>query len=334
MRKIQNLLVLAILSTTHLPGAPGNDAAAETAFAMRKLEKLTRTLDRFKDSEVATSEGYVHYDGYDTFSMGEHWYNRNIYESGTCNGSRPSHLQYLVVGGKRTLIGTGYVCVPQERARPKKEIFGTEVRWHTHGPAWCLLPNGSAEDYRDLADALPNELTSLDWRSICQREGGVPAVQDVKMLHTWNWIPAPNGTFAHENLAIPFLRVGLPTPGIEFLESEAGKAAVRTLKLAHGDTQWWYWRAFNVINASDSQRQKGWRILQQARSSGQAVQQRMAEVGELQGENAMALAKSGERIIGSMHDQLAAVLSADQIMALNDYIGSLHTHVQHEQDHH
>ena len=52
----------------------------------------------------------IHYDGRDTFMMGEHWVKRQILHSGQCELTRPSHLQSLVIDGKQTLIGVGYVC--------------------------------------------------------------------------------------------------------------------------------------------------------------------------------------------------------------------------------
>ena len=305
----------------------------ETDKAFEKLDKFTHELTRFRDSDVALSEGYVHYDGYDTFSMGEHWHKRDVYESATCNGLEPSHLQYLVINGKRTLIGIGYLCTTQIYSRTKNHMFDNSVVWHTHGPAWCLLPHGATEDYRDLADALPNKLTSLSWKSVCKKEGGNPVSQNVHMLHTWNWIPSPNGRFAHENFAIPFLRIGLPVPDISFLDSQLGKKTIKILKLAHGDTQWWIWRGFNVIAATNLQRKKGWEILQQARAKGQSIQENMVEIGNLRDKKFLTVVESGEVILANMRNQLAEVFTKDQIIILDNYLASTQTHEHHEHEH-
>ena len=321
---LQILLFLCLLILSD------NSICNDLNSAKIQLEKLTKELDRFKDSEVATKEGYIHYDGYDTFSMGEHWYKKDVYESYTCNGSQPTHLQYLNIEGKRTLIGTGYICIPETYESEKNEMFGKDIVWHTHGPAWCILPNGSTEDYRDLADALPNKLTSLDWQAVCRGEGGTPATQHVRMLHIWNWIPAPNGQFAHQNYAIPFLRVGLPTPDMKFLHSHLGKKTIHILKLAHGDTHWWYWRGFNVIAASNIQRQKGWSILQQARTQGQIIQGELVEIGDLQNNNFKELVNRSVDTINNMQMQLADVFTSDQIEVLNEYISSLQMYDHHE----
>jgi hypothetical protein len=86
-----------------------------------------------------------------------------------------------------------------------------------------------------LTDAIPNALTDVTWQQVCQRRSGYFVYQDVNMLHTWNWIPHPNGPFVHENPAIPFLRARLAVPTPEFLHSEDGRAVLETLRLAHGD---------------------------------------------------------------------------------------------------
>ena len=212
-------------------------------------------------------------------------------------------------------------------------MFDKSIVWHMHGPAWCLLPNGSTEDYRDLADSLPNKLTSLDWQAACRQEDGTPATQNIRMLHAWNWIPAPNGRFARENFSIPFIRVGLPVPDKKFLDSHQGEKTINILKLAHGDIHWWYWRGFKIINTSELQRQKGWSILQQARTSGQIIQGEMLEIGDLQSPKIKELVKRGEITIDNMHKQLADVFTNEQMKVLNKYIASIQTHEHHEHEH-
>ena len=312
-----------------------DDAMRDSEGAERVLQRTTAVLKRFRDVDVATAEGYVHYDGYDTFAMGEHWYNRDVYELDTCELSKPTHLQYLVIDSRRTLVGTGYVCLPNSRDALTTPLFGDSVVWHTHGPAWCSLPNGSAEDYRDLADALPNDLTDVTWQQVCQQEGGQPGYQDIDMLHTWNWIPHPNGAFQHENLAIPFLRAGLTVPTQEFLDSDDGRAVVETLRLAHGDVHWWYWRAFTVVNADPGQRRRGWRTLVEATRKGKDAVDAM-RVAEDDGNRGAYLnsGRDGEAAMLWLGHELDALFSLDQSGVFKDYLASLHRHDKHAgQDH-
>jgi len=158
--------VLWAASTPHEAAHAHGGSPAEEA-----LEHATEALDRFRDVAVAQAEGYAHYDGRDTFMMGEHWVNRQILRSGQCELTRPSHLQYLVLDGQRTLIGVGYVC-PGTPETPAPRLFGTDVPWHTHGPALCTQASGGPLDMQAWAEALPNALTPLTWQELCRQWGG------------------------------------------------------------------------------------------------------------------------------------------------------------------
>lgn len=175
-RRLPAITTLCALLATAVGGTePAHvDGVEDASSALQTLERTTASLERFRDIEAARTAGYVHYDGYDTFAMGEHWYNHDVYETDTCDVSKPSHLQYLLIEGRRTLIGAGYVCRSDSRAELVEPLFGEEVVWHSHGPAWCGLPNGSFEDYRNLADVLPNQLTDATWQQVCRQHGGQP----------------------------------------------------------------------------------------------------------------------------------------------------------------
>ena len=303
--------------------------------AQEALQQATAALDRFRDVKVAQAEGYVHYDGHDTFMMGEHWYNRDVVESGICEISKPSHLQYLMINGRRTLIGTGYICLPILRDEPSAPLFGDDIVWHTHGPALCRLPNKSVQDFRSLADALPNVLTDVTWQQVCQRRGGRPFHQDVNMLHTWNWIPHPIGPFVHENPAIPFLRAGLEVPTREFLHSEDGHAVLDTLRLAHGDVHWRYRRAFAVINASAEQRRKTSAIIIRASQKGEDTLDAM-RAAEARGDRTAYLegAHAGAQAMLELRREATALYSPEQRELLQAYLASLHIHDhRHKQAH-
>ncbi len=291
------------------------------------LDEATAALERFRDVKVARAEGYVHYDGHDTFMMGEHWSNRDIIQSGICDRSQPSHLQYMMINGRRTLIGTGYICLPESNDTAPVPLFGDGIVWHTHGPALCRLPNGSIQDFRSLADALPNALTDATWYQVCQERHGHPIFSDVSMLHTWNWIPHPKGPFVHENPAIPFLRVGLEVPTREFLDSEDGRAVLDTLRLAHGDVHWRYKRAFVVVNATAEQRRQTSALIFRAVRKGEEALYDM-RAAEKRGDRSGYLqsARSGAQVMVNMHRDIAGLYSPEQREVLQAYLGSLHMH--------
>ena len=288
MRRLINGLLLVCLV-----GMPTVSWAETSHHAMRHthssapaeeaLQHATEALARFRDVAVAQAEGYVHYDGHDTFMMGEHWVNRQSLRSGHCEFTRPATLQYLVIDGQRTLIGAGYICGTGTHDTPAPRLFGADVSWHTHGPAFCFRGQKRL-DVQAWAEALPNALTPLTWQELCQQWGGQPVQRGMSMLHTWNWIPHPQGAFVHENPAIPFLRVRLSVPSQEFLESADGQAALATLRLVHGEVMWRYRRAFPVVNATPAQRQQTEEIVADAvRQGTQALAQ--MRTGEAQHEH-------------------------------------------------
>ena len=81
------------------------------------------------------------------------------------------------------------------------------------------------ETTKDWATALPNEVNDATWQDVCDRFWAKPEERMIVMLHTWNWIAAPDGPFVHENRAIPFLRAGLRVPAREQLDADAGQGA-------------------------------------------------------------------------------------------------------------
>jgi hypothetical protein len=298
------------------------------------LQRATEALARFRDSAVARAEGYAHHNGRDTFMMGEHWVNRQILRSGQCELERPSHLQYLVIDGQRTLIGVGYLCDADAHNTLAPWLFGADVPWHTHGPAFCFRAQGGSLDMQAWAEALPNALTPLTWQELCQQWGGQPRQWGVTMLHTWNWIPQPRGAFVHENPAIPFLRASLAVPGQEFLDSPHGQATLATLRLVYGEVIRRYRGAFPVVNATPAQRQQTEEIVAAAVRQGQQALERM-RTGEAQHDQQRYLegAHSGAQALEHMHQHVLRVFSPEQQDVLTAFLASLRVREHAPQGH-
>jgi hypothetical protein len=142
----RTLLALAWLGWLAMPAAAedghhehhahhGERAAprAASAGAQANLARATAALDRYQDVAQAERAGYVKPGRNDGFQMGEHWYHPDLLRDPVCVLEQPQFLQYLVIDGRRTLIGTGYVCDAQSGA---PDWFGG-VAWHTHGPELC-----------------------------------------------------------------------------------------------------------------------------------------------------------------------------------------------------
>ena len=302
--------------------------------AKEALQHTTEALDRFRDVAVAQAEGYAHYDGRDAFMMGEHWVNREVLRSGQCELTQPSFLQYLVIDGKRTLIGVGYVCGSGTHDTPAPLLFGTDIPWHTHGPAFCFRTQGGSRDMQAWAEALPNPLTPLTWQDLCQQWGGQPRQWGVTMLHTWNWMPQPYGPFVHENPAIPFLRASLTVPSQEFLDSADGQAVLATLRLVHGEVMRRYRGAFPVVNATPAQRQQTEEIVAAAVRQGQQALERM-RAGAAQHDQQLYLAgaHSGAQALAHMHQNVMRLFPPGQQEVLAAFLASLHVREQAHREH-
>jgi hypothetical protein len=83
--------------------------------------------------------------------------------AGRCELERPAFLQYLVIDGRRTLIGTGYVCDADD---PEPAWFGASSIWHSHGPELCRFRKGAFMDASYFARALPNEVSEETWQEL------------------------------------------------------------------------------------------------------------------------------------------------------------------------
>jgi hypothetical protein len=84
--------------------------------------------------------------------------------------------------------------------------FGSQAKWHEH--------NGSIDDEALLPEHHTTASSAAGTR--------------VAFLHAWLRIPAPDGLFAAENWAIPFIRAGVSVP------REFPNGAARAVSLAAG----------------------------------------------------------------------------------------------------
>lgn len=272
MRTVLHGVARALAAASLALAAP----LAASADAESALERATAALDAYRDVEAAERAGYRKPGRNDGFMMGEHWYQPEILAAGVCELERPGFLQYLVIDGQRRLIGAGYVCDVGEDPTPP-DWFGADRTWHSHGPALCRTRKGAFMDFQFFADAVPNERTERTWQELCGKLWGEPEHRPVAMLHTWNWIPQPDGPFTHENRAIPFLRAGLAVPDREILDSEAGRAALATLRLAHGDAARRLKASGWVVDLGFAQRWKTRRLVREAERSGRRALEWMRE---------------------------------------------------------
>ena len=314
------------------PEAREHHAAAASAppAAPDALERATETLDRFQDVEEAKREGYRkpwHNDG---FMMGEHWFNSALLRAAVCDLERPAFLQYLMIEGRRTLIGAGYVC---DGSKPPPNWFGPLVVWHRHGPELCRFPSGVFSDASFYAQLLPNPLNDETWQDVCESWWAEPERREVVMLHTWNWIAQPDGPFAHENRAIPFLRAGLRVPTREQLDAPAGRAALDTLRLAHGDVGRRYEGAFRVADLGRFDTWAARRVLRRAQRRGRQAVERMQSADKLGDRNLWAsAARDGAAVLAQAKTEIAERLDPEARAVVDRFLSSLEVHDHHTDD--
>ena len=323
-------------------GATTEDGAYTITHANEALRVATAALDRFRDHGVAVKEGYFHHDeNEDSFMMGEHWRNMDLIGANRCELTQPTHLQYLRIDGRRTLIGTGYFCFPSAPGASPPRLFGGDITWHSHGPEFCHRLNGTVwvdslpVQMQWHARTLPNPLNPVTWEGLCRFQGGVPFEREVSMLHTWNWIAHPHGPFVHENSAIPFLRAGLAVPTREVIDCEQGRAALDTLRLAYlGFPP--YGAALGLVKANHSQRVNAGAVIRVAVREGKAALNVMRN-GEAHGDRAAYLsgAERGAAALATLHADVMRVFTAEQRRLIEEFLAMrrIHDYRHHGESH-
>lgn len=142
---------------------------------------------RFKDLDVAVAESYVKV-GPDFPAMGEHWVNGELIMRGELDPARPAILTYTTVAGRPTLTGVVYALALKR------------------GEAPPLLPRGAA--WHDHVGSIDEE--SLLFGHEHHADDDIRLV----VMHAWIWQDNPDGTFATDNWALPYARLGLHPPSV------------------------------------------------------------------------------------------------------------------------
>jgi hypothetical protein len=108
----------------------------------------------------------------------------------------PTFMMYIPLNGTLTPVGVAYTIRIGGQMKPPTTFGGAPAMWHTH--MFCRNVPGEGQV---LADGLED----------CTDRGGQPTRNQIAMIHTWT-IPNPDGPFAHDNPALPFVAVGLKPP--------------------------------------------------------------------------------------------------------------------------
>jgi hypothetical protein len=210
-------------------------SARDSAALRAQIEAVRAATERYRDHANAVRDGFRLF-GQESPLMGEHWYRRDLVGE-SLDLRHPSTLQYANVGGRKVLVGVAY-SIYRRPGEPLPEGFaGADDHWHTH-------------DIARLASAATEDRPVLHWlvqRRIEKGKLGPGGRTLLTMVHAWVWSDNPDGTFALQQRALPYLRAGLPAAwaargdtasaeGIQLLAPGACRGEVaRTDKLARLD---------------------------------------------------------------------------------------------------
>jgi hypothetical protein len=180
------------------PAAQASASARDSTKLAAQIEAVRQATARYRDHANAVADGYRRF-GRESPLMGEHWYRKDLVGQ-PLDLRHPSTLQYANAGGRKVLVGVAYT-VYRHPGDPLPEGFaGASDHWHTH-------------DLVHLAEASTEDRPFVRWlveRRIRSGRLGPGGRTLLTMVHAWIWLPNPDGTFAMQHRALPYLRAGLP----------------------------------------------------------------------------------------------------------------------------
>src|SRR5688572_24670144 len=186
------------LSAQHVHPAPSENQQGEVQL---ELDAVRAATSRFADHAVAKAEGYRLF-GRDGALTGEHWYRPDLVK-GQFDPAHPSTLQYALVNGRRVLVGVAYTVYQRPGEAVPEGFTGSGDHWHVH-------------DVEALARELTRDRPLLGWivdrRADRGKLGAGDGRTQLSMVHAWVWSENPQGVFASDNLALPYLRAGKESP--------------------------------------------------------------------------------------------------------------------------
>lgn len=155
--------------------------------------------------------------------MGEHWINERNLRGELLDLTRPAYLMFYPLGSspEQTLVGTAYGTVQLPEAQLPDGFAGNEDEWHIHLPC-TSVPGVSTL----LAEGVED----------CRALGGEPGTNRIAMVHVWINIPNPDGPFALDNPALPYVAVGLTPPTADDMANLERARWLRALGLALSET--------------------------------------------------------------------------------------------------
>jgi len=186
---------------------------------------VSAVMRQYADTSAARAAGFVplaigrFQDG--TPFQGIHWIHPRRFRTGAAGLSEPTFLLYAPVNGALRLVGAAYSeRIGQDDARPSG-IAAAPAEWHLHQACFGIPGIGFT-----LADGVDD----------CHDLGGTPSPRQTAMVHVWAGQASPEGDFSHDNVALPFVAVGLAPPSAAELSDMGQAMDIRALAVALADS--------------------------------------------------------------------------------------------------
>jgi hypothetical protein len=129
--------------------------------------------------------------------QGQHWLAvRQFLQNPALDLNKPTIVMYLPIGDSLIPVGVAHLKRVVANTPSPNDIGGTPAEWHTH-----VICRGIPGEGQVISDGVEN----------CLNRGGNPGPNQITMVHTWT-VPNPDGPFAHDNPALPFIGNGLRPP--------------------------------------------------------------------------------------------------------------------------
>jgi hypothetical protein len=202
------LFLLALLGSG--PGATlsaqaPSEADTTSPTLIRQLTEVRQATEQFRDPRAAQRAGYRRSRLPPHPLLGERWFLRlRPRQQARLDLRCPSALYYALVNGERALAGVEYEVLLRSTDSVPEGFMGDSDRWRVEerfGPRRGLPLNPA------MRDALAQERRG--------RSSWGNAYGQVARLRAWLWLPNPDGIFAEQHRALPYLRAGLPASYVD-----------------------------------------------------------------------------------------------------------------------
>jgi hypothetical protein len=185
-------LLLAIQALQGMQGSPSDSAVTRAREAITPMTDSVALRDAgyFAIGFGAGQRDLTPFQGQHWLSVGRWLNNRPV------DLLRPTFMMYLPIDGKLVPIGVAHSLRISADSGMPTTLAGVPVEWHSH--VFCRAVPGEGQA---LADGVED----------CKARGGNPAPNQLSMVHVWT-VPNPDGPYAHDNPALPFIATGLTPP--------------------------------------------------------------------------------------------------------------------------